>query len=147
MSSSGVCHNAPTTTTDIRRVQPAPMAKVMTRAEFPRTGYSAIHMANAVAQTAVTCPEGKLSAPRNLSWTSGLTTCSLTSSAMTANAAPATTRRSTPFRAPKTRQARTTAPMTGVPEEVGDLAPAIDGRGTFEHAKCVLLQAVRAVTA
>ncbi len=33
------------------------------------------------------------------------------------------------------------------PEEVGDLAPAIDGRGTFEHAKCVLLQAVRAVTA
>ena len=53
-SSSGVCHNAPTTATEIRRVQAAPVAKVMTRADCPRTGYSAIHMANAVAQTAVT---------------------------------------------------------------------------------------------
>ena len=31
-------------------------------------------------------------------------------------------------------------------EEVGELAPAIDARGPFEHAECVLLQAVRAVT-
>ena len=32
-------------------------------------------------------------------------------------------------------------------EEVGELAPAIDDMGTFEHAECVCLQAVRAVTA
>ena len=38
MSSSGVCQNAPTTATDIRRVQPAPRAKVMTRAELPEDG-------------------------------------------------------------------------------------------------------------
>ena len=32
------------------------------------------------------------------------------------------------------------------PQEVGEPAPVIDARGTLEHAHCVLLQAVRAVT-
>ena len=74
-------------------------------------------------------------------------TCSPTSNAMVANAAPATTRRSTRLRAPKTRHDKYHGADDRGREEVGELAPAIDDRATIEHPKCVLLQAVGAVTA
>ena len=84
--------------------------------------------------------------PRNLSWTSGLMTCSPTSNEM-AERGTGHDPQEHPLESTEDQADKQHGADDRGREEVGELAPAIDGRGTFEHAKCVQLQAVRAVTA